>query len=74
MPRRVYVTDKEIIRKRGVHTVYVGDKDHPNTEGSKILSTKFVAGVAYNVDEGRFQRMKDLGHASESKPRTHDDE
>lgn len=74
MPRRVYVTDQEIAKKRGIHTVYVGTTQHPVGEGSRVIATKFYSGVAKDVDENTYQRMKDLGHASEGRPRTSDDD
>lgn len=74
MPDRVYLKDPKMFRHSKHHTHYSGTgpiqhKDNPG----RLYKTEFINGVARNVDDETFRRLKDEGVASATRPRVDED-
>lgn len=70
MPRRVYLKDPELAQKSHFHTAYVGDGAiSPDGKPLTLHKVEFVHGVARDVDDALYQRLKDAGVAETSRPR-----
>ena len=62
---RVYMTDTNLARKSGHHTVYVGT---PGTAG-ELHKLEFEFGIAKNVPLNVYERFRDAGHATTDIPK-----
>lgn len=71
MPKRVYLQPKDLVPHSKHHTAYAGDGAVHEGKGGPIYKLEFIDGVATNVDEGTYQRFKDLGVAGEKRPERH---
>mgnify|MGYP001561138027 CR=1 len=71
---RLYLRDKEIVSKRGVHTVYTGNDVEIGNKAHKVKSTIFFLGSVKDIEAGDAARLKDLGHASSKRPSMPEDE
>lgn len=57
MPQKVFIQEKKLLKNSRHHTHYMGDGA---TSGKPLRSVTFVNGVATEVDENDYQRLKDL--------------
>ena len=72
MPRRVYLQPRDLVNHSKKHTAYAGSGEPSDSgPGKELVKLEFENGVAENVDEGVFQRFKDLGIAGEKRPAAH---
>ena len=72
MPKRVYLLPRDLVGHSKKHTAYAGAGEKSDSgHGKALVKLEFVNGVAENVDEGTFQRFKDLGIAGEKRPDKH---
>jgi len=75
MPAKAYLQPPELVAKSRHHRSYAGDGPI-ETDGKpgKLYVMEFRNGVARNVDEQVYQRFKDLGHCSTTRPYGDDDD
>jgi hypothetical protein len=70
MPRKVYLQPDELVKRSRHHTAHVGNGAiHPDSQGGELHKLEFHDGVAYDVPEALFQRMKDAGIADTARPK-----
>jgi hypothetical protein len=75
VPKRIYLQPIDLVKKSRHHTAYVGDGAiHENASGGPLYKLEFVNGVAENVAESLYQRMKEAGIAGEKRPSRPDEE
>jgi hypothetical protein len=60
----IYTTDREVVRKRGIHTVYTGNDKPVGHKDHKVKGTIFTFGMAREVEGQEANQLKDMGHAS----------
>lgn len=70
--KRCYLQPSDLVKKSRFHTAYAGaGEKHDSGHGKQLVKLEFIDGVAENVDEGTYQRFKDLGIAGEKRPDKH---